>query len=1144
MFDGLRRVLGARKETPEEQLARVLAGLKASWSIEDFQSLQMLADGGLASAQYELGRQYERALGIVQNLDDALGWYELAAGQGHALAQARAGLMRLEGPPPSATGVNFEQDLERAAHWNHLAAEGGDAGAQLRWGLQLARGEGVRPDLEAARAWLARSAEKHDIAGMTALGVLLAGGYGGEPDLAGAQVWLSRASEAGHVDALYWLGVINSQAQTSAVPTKESDVGEPDGAAADPGRLLTEAAERGHVLAMYQLGLACWSGRQQEKDLGRAETWLRRAMSRGHVQATRALAQLQLEQPDIDGVEAASLLWQAAELGDQRSAALLAELYLQGRGVPRDAVEAARWLVAAGPLSRPQAMTALAGLHASGPDVQSGHGAALSWLERAAEGGDLAAAFTLGTLHHKGLGTPRDDRRAIEWFQKAADAGSSAAAFYLGMLYADESSVTHDDRQALVHLRVASQRGHAIALCNWASMVHDGLGQAADPDHALRILDSGIARGNLRATALKAQWLIDGYHLPRDAGHACRLLLPALAMGDARAAAMMTKLHLQFGMDADIDRLRELLSPLFKRVTRPASVDTEVMAQAALALAQLHERSGDAPAAFIRELYERAARGGLADGQAWLGLRHLEDPRIDVDPEVRAQARRWLTAAARQGQLEALQAVEQWSSRQVTANIRDTQWLTPAEHFQAWFVASLSGHAVALRELGRAYLEGVGCAADPVLAERWLLRAANQGDLVAIELMARTSASATQSAAGGMDATAEVAGAATATARLWHGTTRYETPDYAPSLELIGPTRIDLPAPKGQQWFDAWCEPRFSRPFAARRVAFPAVRAWRIVGATVSAEFVVHRDRTIYIDSSIHMHDERGRNKSFITSKLGALIETCSGEVDRSWSHEQALIVHNEGGDTWGHFLLQNLPRILLFLERFPQGKLALPEAHVNHLASPGPAQLLRMLGVPRDRMLALEKERHYEFGEAILLDFLYDFEQALPYPQALRLIERWLERALLAADAEVPEFSGPRFVARGPEEVGRLITNKEELGPVLQRFGLEPVQLGQWPVLEQIRAWRDGHPKIATLGSDLSNIVFAPRGSSILVLTPDWFGDDFFYGLAHISGVNWFEIRCGRLTQPALVEHRSGFGVDPECLAVGLQTLLVLLCQ
>jgi TPR repeat protein len=76
-----------------------------------------LADGGSASAQYNIGIMYDKGQGVPQDYAEAISWYRKAADQGHSTAQNNLGAMYNDG-----TGV--PQDYVLAYMWFNLAASG------------------------------------------------------------------------------------------------------------------------------------------------------------------------------------------------------------------------------------------------------------------------------------------------------------------------------------------------------------------------------------------------------------------------------------------------------------------------------------------------------------------------------------------------------------------------------------------------------------------------------------------------------------------------------------------------------------------------------------------------------------------------------------------------------------------------------------------------------------------------------------------------------------------------------------------------------------------------------------------------------------------------------------------------------------
>jgi TPR repeat protein len=117
---------------------------------------------------------------------------------------------------------------------------------------------------------------------------------------------------------------------------------------------------------MFHLGELYRRGLGVAQSSSEAETWLRRAATRGYLKAWLSLVRLFRSGPDVDPNTAASICRQAADLGDGEAQYLLGQFYLAGEGVPRDPAEAARWLSKAADQNVTAAYDALGSLYAEG----------------------------------------------------------------------------------------------------------------------------------------------------------------------------------------------------------------------------------------------------------------------------------------------------------------------------------------------------------------------------------------------------------------------------------------------------------------------------------------------------------------------------------------------------------------------------------------------------------------------------------------------------------------------------------------------------------------------------------------------------------------------------------------------------------
>ena len=85
-----------------------------------FEEQQVLAEQGVANAQYSLGLMYDNGRGVPEDDKEAVKWYRKAAEQGYAKAQYNLGAMYF-------LGMGVPKDDKEAVKWWRLAAEQGYA---------------------------------------------------------------------------------------------------------------------------------------------------------------------------------------------------------------------------------------------------------------------------------------------------------------------------------------------------------------------------------------------------------------------------------------------------------------------------------------------------------------------------------------------------------------------------------------------------------------------------------------------------------------------------------------------------------------------------------------------------------------------------------------------------------------------------------------------------------------------------------------------------------------------------------------------------------------------------------------------------------------------------------------------------------
>jgi len=115
-------------------------------SSNEISKLKAEAEQGGASAQLALGQAYEKGNGVPQNDELAVKWFRRAADQNNAVAENELGLMYV-------LGRGVQKDKEEAVRWYHEAAKQGNPQAMFNLGASYYNGDGVPENLTTSYAW-------------------------------------------------------------------------------------------------------------------------------------------------------------------------------------------------------------------------------------------------------------------------------------------------------------------------------------------------------------------------------------------------------------------------------------------------------------------------------------------------------------------------------------------------------------------------------------------------------------------------------------------------------------------------------------------------------------------------------------------------------------------------------------------------------------------------------------------------------------------------------------------------------------------------------------------------------------------------------------------------------------------------------
>jgi len=215
------------------------------------------AASGDADAQCGLGKQYEFALGVPQDNQQAALWLHKSAEQGNIIAQVELGVV-----------FDKMQDFTQALIWYRKAAEQGNARAEFNLGLAYQDGESVPKDMAQAIAWYRKAADQGDAIAQLQLGVVCEQGTGVPQDYPQAADWYRKAAEQGLAEAQYGLGFLYHNGM--GVPKDDTQA----------TTWMLKAAEQGETKAQYNLGVSYVNGDGVNRDPNEGYFWIFLASAR------------------------------------------------------------------------------------------------------------------------------------------------------------------------------------------------------------------------------------------------------------------------------------------------------------------------------------------------------------------------------------------------------------------------------------------------------------------------------------------------------------------------------------------------------------------------------------------------------------------------------------------------------------------------------------------------------------------------------------------------------------------------------------------------------------------------------------------------------------------------------------------------
>lgn len=489
--------------------------------------LERAAEGGDAHAQHELAMLYLEE--EYSGRDEAMAsyWCLRSADQGYDRACYSMGMLYLQ-------GLGVPEDEEQALRYFQKAQGLPDAERQL--GLYYAYGP--EEDWEQAVYHLRKAAEEGDLDAQYRMGVAYEYGYGVQPDAPEAARWYQLAANQRHPQALLALSLCRFNGKGIEQDSRQ-------------GMLLQEqSAWMGDAVAQYNMGLSFLQGDGVPMDETQGFYWMLQAAQQGHALAQGQVGMLYVEEqgPCYQPEQGVYWLEQASEAGEIMAQAVLGEIYLMGILLPKDEDKGMELLKHSAQQGYAPAQYVLGMYYLE--EERLAPELAVRWLQQAAQQGHADAQAELGGLYRHGLGVGPEPQMAFRWWTRALGDGLQGemrgiVCNELGCLLQYElQEGTEAERleQAAAYFAEGATLGNAEAQNNLGAMFALGVGREVDLAQAQHYYLQAARQGHAMA-----QYNLAGIFLKqRDWVSALHWYQQAAAQGDedAQRKARRLKRHL------------------------------------------------------------------------------------------------------------------------------------------------------------------------------------------------------------------------------------------------------------------------------------------------------------------------------------------------------------------------------------------------------------------------------------------------------------------------------------------------------------------------------------------------------------------------------------------------------------------------
>lgn len=424
----------------------------------------------------QIGKIYKNGLGIKENTNLALEWFEKAVSKHNLNAYYEIGDMYLN-------GIGVSKDYEEALKWFNLSID--YPMSKYSIGNMYYNGIGVKPNKKEAIKWYTLSANQGYLYAQYILGKCYELGDDVVKNYNEAIKWYKLAAENGHVDAKIKIAnyyfdsndeIKQSEAykiyeELSKIKCLDAQLGLAHcyyygkGIEKDCQKafvMYKNLSDLGIVDAQLGLANCYYDGNGVNENCKEAFELYKIASERGNINAQLGLANCYYFGYGVNKnfEEAFKLYKNVAEQGNSEAQRMLAHCYYYGEGVEKDIEQFEKWIKLSVEQNNLSALVSLGSFYAYSSDKEISE-LGVKYLEEAVEKGDNEAALILAEMYMYGEGNiEQNTEKAINVCEIAIKNGDGNATLFLANMYFSGDVIEQDYDKAFSLYKITIDSGY------------------------------------------------------------------------------------------------------------------------------------------------------------------------------------------------------------------------------------------------------------------------------------------------------------------------------------------------------------------------------------------------------------------------------------------------------------------------------------------------------------------------------------------------------------------------------------------------------------------------------------------------------------------------------------------------------------